>query len=316
MIWPALYVSVVLLAAPHGASKNPDAVRAQALTNEARHLMTTGDYGSACTKFASSQALDPAPGTAMDLASCYEKAGKLASAVEAFHRADAAASAANQKGRATTARKRAAALQARLSYLTIRVPAASQVASLEVRCGGEAVDASQWGIPVARDGGGYDIEASAPGKNAWSTHVEVKPSKESQVVDVPALEDARPAAKADAEPAPAAAVAETPKDDGDHPGQTQRLLGLVVGGAGVVTIGVGGVVALMAKSQMSTAESERGLAAHNDSLSAQNSGNLATVLAGAGAAVAVAGAVIWLTAPSAPVTVGTNGSTLLVRGSF
>jgi hypothetical protein len=37
---------------------------------------------------------------------------------------------------------------------------------------------------------------------------------------------------------------------------------------------------------------------------------------GAGAVVAAAGLVVWLTAPSAPVQVGTNGGQMLLRGSF
>jgi hypothetical protein len=313
MIWPALYVSGVLLAS-HGANQNPDAVRAHVLIDEGRRLMAAGDYATACPKFASSKALDPAPSTDLALAACYEKAGKLASAWEAFRAASAGGGA---KGR--SAKKKAAAIESKLSRLTITVPPSSQIAGLEIRCQDEPVQALQWGVAVPRDGGEYEIQASAPGKKTWSTRVELRPSKQNLGVDVPPLEDAQPApsaqAVASAEAAPAEAVAETPAE-GEHPGRTQRLVGLIVGGTGIVGVGVGGVVALMAKSQMNAAQSETNPAAHSDSVSALGTGNLATVVVGIGAAAVVAGAIVWFTAPDAPVTVGTNGSALLVGGRF
>src|SRR3982074_649570 len=140
MIWPALYVSGILLAA-HGANQNPDAVRAQALVVEGRRLMAAGDYAAACPKFVSSKALDPAPGTAIPLASCYEKAGKLASAWDAFR---GAAAGAGPKDRAAAAKKKAAALESKLSRLTINVPPSAQVSGLEIRCENERVQALQW----------------------------------------------------------------------------------------------------------------------------------------------------------------------------
>jgi hypothetical protein len=316
MIWSALYVSGVLLAA-HGANQNPDAVRAHALIDEGRRLMAAGDYANACPKFASSKALDPAPSTDLALASCYEKAGKLASAWDAFR---AAAAGSGAKGHAASAKKKAAAIESKLSRLTIAVAPSAQITGLEVRCQDEPVQALQWGVAVPRDGGEYEIQAAAPGKKTWSTRVELRPSKQSLVVDVPALEDAPPAPSAQTvasgEPAPADAVSEAPSADGEHPGRTQRLVGLIVGGTGIVGVGVGGVVALMAKSQMNAAQNEANPASHSDSVSALNTGNLATVVVGIGAAAAVAGAIVWFTAPDAPVTVGTSGSALLIGGRF
>jgi hypothetical protein len=314
MIWSALYVSGVLLAA-HGANQNPDAVRAHALIDEGRRLMAAGDYANACPKFASSKGLDPAPSTDLALASCYEKAGKLASAWDAYR---AAAAGGGAKGRA--AKKKAAAIESKLSRLTITVAPSAQVTGLEVHCQDERVQALQWGMAVPRDAGEYEIQATAPGKKTWSTRVELRANKQSLVVDVPPLEDAQPAPNAQtvasAEPAPADAVSENPSADGEHPGRTQRVVGLIVGATGIVGVGVGGVVGLMAKSQMNAAQSETNPASHSDSLSALNTGNLATVIVGIGAAAAVAGAIVWFTAPDAPVTVGTSGSALLIGGRF
>jgi hypothetical protein len=47
--------------------------RASALFTEARTLIKTGDYVSACPKLAESMRLDPARGTLMNLADCEAK---------------------------------------------------------------------------------------------------------------------------------------------------------------------------------------------------------------------------------------------------
>jgi hypothetical protein len=87
-------------------------------------------------------------------------------------------------------------------------------------------------------------------------------------------------------------------------------------GAGVVGIGVAGILGLVAKSEYSTAEGESGAAQRNDSASAVSGGNAATAVMIAGGVVAAAGLVVWLTAPSATVSVGTTGRQVLARWTF
>lgn len=303
--------------------KSPDKVRAEALFDEGRRLMAARDYASACPKFVESQSLDPAPGTTLNLATCYERAEKLASAWEAFRSAESAAQTAGQKDRAAYARKKAAKLQPELSRLTITVPQSAQVAGLEIRCVGEPLQPPEWGVAVPRDGGGYEIVATAPGKKSWTTRVELKPKGDSLVVDVPPLEDApAPPPVAQNPPTPPngrehTAVVEiptTPKEE--QRGGMQRVLGFAIGGAGLVSAGIGGALALVAKSQYEKAAGEGFPARDTDSASAVGTGNAATILVLAGGAVTAAGVVVWLTAPRATVTVGTNGRDLLLRGSF
>jgi hypothetical protein len=94
------------------------------------------------------------------------------------------------------------------------------------------------------------------------------------------------------------------------------VLGVSVAGAGLVGLGVGGVLGLLAKSQYGRAEGETGTPRHDDSVSAVGAGNVASVVFGVGAGVAAAGVVLWLTAPSASTTVGTSGNELFVHGTF
>jgi hypothetical protein len=97
-------------------------------------------------------------------------------------------------------------------------------------------------------------------------------------------------------------------------GGTQRLTGLVLAGLGVVAFGVGEGIALDAKSKDASA---RGTAsAESDTKSAVKEGNVGTAFCVAAGVVAAAGVVVWFTAPSAKLGVGTNGREVWVGGAF
>ena len=66
----------------HAADKNP--VVAQALYDEARQLVAAEKFEQACPKFKASYELDPAGGTLLNLADCYERQGKTAQAWTTF----------------------------------------------------------------------------------------------------------------------------------------------------------------------------------------------------------------------------------------
>lgn len=313
-----LLAAMLTVQAAHGAGKSPDAVRAETLFDEGRRLMSSGDFAAACPKFAQSQALDPAPGTALNLANCYEKWGKLASAWSAYRSAETAATSAKQKDRAAFAKKKAVALQSKLSRLTVVVPAGSQTSTLQIRFDSEPVQTPEWGVPIPRDGGQYEIQASAVGKKTWTLRIDLRASGQNLVIEVPPLEDApAPVAETPA-PAPTGPVVETMAKPSkvEQRGGTQRTVGLVVAGIGVAGLATAGALAFSAKTQMNKAEKEGSPAKETDSQNAVKMGNIATVAAAVGGGLAATGLVIWLTAPRGPVTVGTNGQELFVAGTF
>jgi serine/threonine-protein kinase len=290
-----------------------DAPRAEALFEEARRLMASGDYLAACTKFADSQAIDPAPGTALNLAICYEKAGKLASAWAAFRTAQSAAQSARQTDRAKAAEKRAKALEPKLSHLTISVSPDAQVAGLEVRCDDEPVRQAEWQVNVPRDGGFHDITATAPGRKPWKTRIELAASEQSLSVDVPVLEP--DVSSAPPPVAPITASTPTPADSGtvfanvsDAPksnGKVQRIVGLSLGGAGVLAIGVGSFAGLTAHSKYDDATAScgptttcpKGSPAFALRDSAVTWATVSTITFVAGGALLAGGAVLYFTAP-------------------
>jgi len=103
---------------------------AQALFDEAKRLIQQGDAAAACPKLEESERLEPGIGTKLNLANCYEKVGRTASAWILYLEVESDTKRNGQVERQTMAHNRAAALQPRLSHLTISVSPKSRVAGL------------------------------------------------------------------------------------------------------------------------------------------------------------------------------------------
>lgn len=288
-----------------------DKAAAEALFDEGRKLMDQKSYDAACAKFESSQRLAAGIGTLLYLADCYEKSGRVASAWATFREAASKAAAAGQQDRARIANDRAGALEPKLSKLTIRV--GSEVPGLEVKRNGTAVGRDIWGAPVPVDPGSYSIEARAPGKTPWSTRYDVPAQPGTFELVVPALEDGPPgAAVPEAGGAGAAAgagagpVVATEDTADPSRGDTQRLVGLVVGGLGIVGLGIGVGFTASAVSKDGEADDHcdgpvcRDAEGATLSEDARSAGNVATVALIAGAAAVAGGVVLYLTAPRGP----------------
>jgi len=180
------------------APAHAQTAEAETLFREAKRLMKTGKIADACDKFDASDRLEPTAGTELNLADCREKNGQLATAWAMFLKAAAAAKRADNDGkREAEARRRAAALEPKLSYLTISVPEASRVEGLVIKRNGTAIDRALWDQRVPVDPDEYTIEGDAPGFEPWSTSVVVK--TKPRTIEVPVLVS-RPAAKRGAVP--------------------------------------------------------------------------------------------------------------------
>src|ERR1051325_1790887 len=111
------------LAAPASA-ENRDPATAEALFRQGRQSMESKNYQDACQKFAESQKLDPAAGTAMNLATCEEKLGKLASAWQ--HWKEAIDALPPKDDRIAFARSRVEELEKKLPRLQVTLLGGSQ----------------------------------------------------------------------------------------------------------------------------------------------------------------------------------------------
>jgi hypothetical protein len=144
---------------------------------------------SACALYENALELEPnAVGGRLHLARCLERLDKLASAVAQYERAEASANAASQADRASHARKQIQLLAPRVGAVVVEVPRAVRetASGLEVRLDETLVPESRWGQPVSADAGLHTVRATASGRVAFATRVDVK-NGERQTVEIPLL---------------------------------------------------------------------------------------------------------------------------------
>lgn len=308
-LWLASFGSSQLQAQPRSAD---DKAAADALFDEARRLMQQHDYARACEKLEASQSIDPAVGTALNLADCYEKMGRTASAWATFRDTVALARKAGSADRERVARERAQSLEGRLSYLTIVAWKGQEVA---IKRDGEALDPAVLGTAIPVDPGTHEISAGASGKRTWRTQVEVRDNADRVSVSVPILGDEAPpqdaatqSAADSSEPTPTETQGRTVPHDESSGGSTQRTLALVAAAIGVAGIATGTVFGLKAASNWSDAKGQCSGDSYPASCSdsavklqheASQAGTISTVSFIVGGAGVAAAAALWLTAPSA-----------------
>jgi len=304
-----------------------DPAAAEALFEAGRQAATRGDWATACPKFAESERLDPAPGTLLNLADCEEHLGHLAAAWDAWH--EALSSLAPGDDRVGPVRKRAAALDARIPRLTVRL-AADAPPGASVHRDSLELGAASLGVPLPVDPGPHVVRVDAPGREPASTSVTLAEG-ESRVLDVSAgaaiATEPTAAQLAPPAPAPPLPAAEAPPPAPAHP--VLRTTGFVLGIAGLASLAAGGVTGALALAQKSTVQAHCPEPRGCDQTgfdAAQNGHTFATVsdvTFVAGGVLLAAGAALVLLNParSAPTTgwlvaPAPGGATLGFQGSF
>jgi hypothetical protein len=306
--WFALLSLIVLRSTPSGAQDASTKATAEALFADGRRLMTIGDYTAACPKLAASQRLDPGIGTALNLADCYEKSGRFASAWAEFRGVISGAHATGSSDREQLASERAHALESKLSYLTITTSPA-QAASIQIIRDGNAVDSAVLGTPIPLDPGHHTVEAKAPGKRAWSDAFDVTIAPTQVSVKIPDLADDAGAA--------APASSRVTLADKRTQATAQRAIGIGVGVVGVLGVTTGTIFGLRAKSIWADAKmhcttypgvcDQAGVNLGQDAEEASGISTVAFVIGGAGL---IGGAILYFTAPKSA-----SGSALSLRAS-
>ncbi|MBK9129432.1 MAG: hypothetical protein IPM13_16810 [Phycisphaerales bacterium] len=234
-----LALALVLLAGVARAQPR-DVAKADALFRDGRALMKKGDYETACPKLEESYRLDPAAGTGINLGDCFEKQGKVASALLAYQ----AARALLQPGdpRIGPVEKEIASLDKRAPRLTIKL-ATGAPEGTTVKRDGREVEASKLGVPVAVNPGKVKVTVSAPGRDTAVFRVSLVEGKRRELEVGPGERDVTPAGssaagadderRASRSPELAAPSVEVP------PGSAQRTWGYLLVGVGVVGLGLG-----------------------------------------------------------------------------
>lgn len=329
--WTVIAALALVAALPRAArAQASNAATAQALYDQAKTLMAEGDYAKACPKLEESQKLDPASGTLLNLADCYEHEGRTASAWSTFLEAAAAARNSGNAAREQVSRERARALVPKLSKLAIEVPESSRVDGLAITRDGLDIGPPLWGTATPVDPGKHHVSATAPGHERWDGDIEVPPGGEVRKITVPALTEA-PEAPAAPEAQPAAAAAAPPPPPPSEPPPstglgTQKILALVAGGIGVVGAGIGAGFGLRSKAKHdagdkhcdgSVCRDQTGVSLRSDAISA---GNISTAGFVVGAVGLAAGTVLWVTAKGERerehVAVGIGPGRISVKGAW
>jgi hypothetical protein len=283
------------------AQANDGKASAEVLFEAGQRLLNEGKTEAACAKFEESERLDHALGTMLNIANCYEKSGRTASAWAMYREVANLAQTKHDASRETYATTHAESLAPKLSKLTIVVASDQSVDGLVIRRDGVQIGAALWGLPTPVDPGEHKVDVSAPGRRTWSTVAKVEADASVSTVTIPQL---------DPEPVVAAApVAERPLDPGPPPRDerpagwsAQRTVGVAVAGAGVVGVVIGAAFGLVAKSRNNDALThcvgnhcdDQGLALTDSAKTAATGSTVAFVLGGAALA---AGGVLFLTAP-------------------
>jgi hypothetical protein len=317
-------------ATAHGDPDDESVAAAEQLFRLARDLTAAGDHAAACPKFEASLRLDPALGTLLNLAECYTRLDRLASAWARFTEAAALAEREGDTKRRRYAQRRAKELEPRLPRLIIEPPP-GQVAGLEVTRNGTRVELAALGAAIFVDPGPQEVRATAPGHlPSTATAVAI----EARVVTVQLEKLAEDPAAREVTPPdekPANIVQGPPP--ADDPGRSRRWLGLGIGAAGAASTLVGLGFGLGARAAWNRAfdeglceEETRVCTGAGQALTdkARRRATFANALIGSGLVLVGAGAVLFFTAPAAPSRddiavspyVGDGGGGIAVSGQF
>jgi hypothetical protein len=331
----------VLATTGTATAQGSDTMTAEALFRQGKQLLDAKSYARACPMLAESLRLDPATGALLALATCHEQDGKLASAWSEFSEAAARSQREGRSDRVAAAKERMAALEPRLSMLTINVSdAIAALAGFELRRDGVVLGKAVLGVPVQVDGGEHTVEIGATGKKARKVTVTVGKEKDKKTVNVSSLEDGSVANTSAPQDTGGTFKREDPSSltAGTSPAQPSGGLtgmqtgGLVIGGLGVVGIVVGSVFGLSAISKNNQAN-DSGCSASactspdavQSRLDARAAGNVSTVAFVAGGVLAAAGVTLLVVGKrahseaanvSVVPAVAANGCGLSLQGAF
>jgi len=157
---------------------------AESLFAEGGKLMANGQFAKACAAFEASNRIEPRAGTLLRLGECRERNQQLASAWSAYKDALGLATDPRKRQFATT---KIAALEPRLSYLTVAVSSQARISDLAIARNDKPFDPALWNRALPVDGGDYVVTARSSGYATWQKTVHLAFEGAKLSVDVPML---------------------------------------------------------------------------------------------------------------------------------
>ena len=313
----------ILVCARQAAAQESEPAQLQAAAEslflEGRKLMAAGQTEAACQRFAESRHLEPAIGTTMNLARCYLKLGRTASAWLLYRETAASARALGQLDREQHAREELAAIEPDLAKVAVAAEASlTRDARVEVMLDGARIPTDSE-LPV--DPGSHRLSVRTPRTELWSTRFDVLP-RQSQRVQIPHLAVPAEPDPVREQPSPSAAgarAADGPPKDRARPSwlTPRRTVALTLAGAAVLGAGYATLETVRAASANADSDPDsckRGMtctaAAIANREKAFDRARRADIAAAVSGACLVGAGILWFLGapPDAPVTAQASAS--------
>jgi hypothetical protein len=227
------------------AAQAGNAALAESLFREGKRLSNEHKYSEACPKFAESYKLDPGLGTLLNLATCHESEGKVASAWAEFSEAMARAKREGDNDRAQLADEHVRSLEPKLAHVSVNVAPGGAVPGLVIKFDSRELSQAALGLQIPVDPGRHLVEAAAPGKQSYAQTFDTPAIPTTLAVTVPVLQNAAGAAPVPAVAAPVpAATPVTPAtpQTAPTPSSSNSHTGLIVSGVATGVFAVGTVI--------------------------------------------------------------------------
>jgi tetratricopeptide (TPR) repeat protein len=257
--------------------------RADKLFEDGRKYLSAKEYALACTAFEQSHASDPAIGTQLNIALCYEEWGKTASAYRAYVEAERLARI-KFDDRAKGARKKLDELAPKVPRLRLELPSDADP-SVVILFDAKQLALEKLSDDLLVDPGAHEVEARISGRTPKATKIEVGNGERKVItIDIP--------------PAPAVVIGPPPLP----PRRTGRLYGgIALISIGVISIGAASVLSLGARQDYNDAIEKcpqfvcTTKAAFTATQDARKRANMMTYVGVGGAVLATTGLVLVLT---------------------
>jgi hypothetical protein len=241
LVWGVALAAVcpshVASAQPADPPEAAEASLAEKLVAQGQAALNEGHPAKALVKFQRSVFLDNNPAALLGLAESFFRLRKTASSWAVLRAAEKRARFLGETARAEVAAHRADELEPLLTRLKVTLTAGSNVA--QVLLDGESI--RSWiGTAVPVDPGTRRLVATAPGMLGFSTNVELPLAGGTREVAIPDLEPLPPLPPPPPEPvAPMPMKPHRREPWGQFAATSLWASAVVVGGAGLVTMGVG-----------------------------------------------------------------------------
>jgi hypothetical protein len=269
---------------------------------------------------------NPAIGTLLNLGLCHRELDNVVTAHDYYRRAEVLATLSGDNKRQEAAHYEAAQLAPHRATLWLRIPSA-EAGELEVRIDDIPQPHEVWSKPMFIDAGDHTVSIRAPEHEPFQRHVHIENGVRQELV-VPDLQRQPSAPLVAAEPAPHPSTMVSPEVLALHQSRQRqqaewggmRIASFGVGGAGIVSIGVGLLFGQLAKNANDDSAAHCNKTCTDQGVllrdTAFDHATRSTVLSIAGGVALASGVALWLLAPAPDVAPGPTLALVLSRDAL